>query len=1206
MQIRDLFEKDINRSINGVIKVSQDDEESIRQELSEYVVTRELSRHFSDFFESYERAIDVPTDKIGVWISGFFGSGKSHFLKMLSYLLSNRKVAGKNAIDYFDNKVEDEMVFNKMKRACSIPTEAILFNIDEKASNWKEGEKARTALLRAFMRVFYEHLGFFGEDLNLARLEAFIDEQGKTQQFREAFARVNGGDWVTEREDWTFHEDDIVEVLQEVLGWSEQQARRQFDRDDDEAMAPEDLVREISQYVDKRTNEEGGKFRLLFMVDEVGQFIGADVNLMLNLQTLVEKLGSTCHGQVWVMVTSQEAIDEVTKVAGNDFSKIQGRFNTRLSLSSSSVEEVIKRRVLQKKADAAASLEAIYEKNAAPLKNLFTFEGARSDYFGYKTAQDFQETYPFVGYQFNLVRDILREIRVHGNSGKHLSGGERSMLSGFQESTQAIEAQETGALVPLWRFYDTLAEFLEHDIRQVIDRCAKAAEDQAGIQPQDVEVLKTLYLIRYINDIKPTVGNITIFMADAIDIDTIALRTQVADSLTRLVGQNYVGRSGDSYHFLTNVEQDIAREIKDVDVDSAAVVASISRIIFDNLFTMRKLHVGVNDFPIDASVDGVLHGTAQGGMKLEVITQANMLSNASDGELNLQSSGRALVVLADSGNYYEGLQNAAKIEKFAKTRNMQQLDIARQRIIQDKQREAKALREEAARFIAESIVNARVSIDGTMEEVRAPKADKKLEMVLERLASVVYKKANYVDAPINDKGELIRILKGANQRALAGTGGGNQQAISAVETFLEVQHASNMPTSFGDIKREFQKEPYGWREIDIAGCVVQLIADKKVEVSRAGMPLDMQDSKLADYLTNKNEAEGMKVSIREHVDELLLKQVRKILHDLPNMANLPTDEDGLVGVAKEWLENVKTHCGDLLAKEYMQGKDYPGKQAVTKGRTLAEQLLEQSRSAKAFLEAIVSKKTELLDFGEDYERVLGFFPNQRRIFDEALDACELVDTDSMYLKDNAEIQDALASIRGVISDQHPWNDLMKLGGYVRAIKTQHASALASQKRELLDALTGVEGDIREFANGKHESETVLSVLSARITPYRNQINGATTLIKLYAIKEQLYAFGDDQKALIDQIDEEANTAKSVVSPVIHTTDASGQPMTKRIDLGSDTTQQPAPTIKKLDRRSVFDYGKLTSPDEVDTYVEKVRQKLLTELDDVDAIVISNG
>lgn len=137
MIIRDMFEKDINRSINGVIKVMQDDEASIKQELSEYVVTRELQGHFAHFFESYSRALDVPTDKIGVWISGFFGSGKSHFLKMLSYLLSNRVVAGVPAIDYFDGKIKDEMVYASMRRCVDVPTEAILFNVDPTGGHWK-------------------------------------------------------------------------------------------------------------------------------------------------------------------------------------------------------------------------------------------------------------------------------------------------------------------------------------------------------------------------------------------------------------------------------------------------------------------------------------------------------------------------------------------------------------------------------------------------------------------------------------------------------------------------------------------------------------------------------------------------------------------------------------------------------------------------------------------------------------------------------------------------------------------------------------------------------------------------------------------------------------------------------------------------------------------------------------------------------------
>ena len=111
MKIQSMFQKDINRPINGVIKVGQDDAESLKQELEEYIITKELRRHFSTFFDNYAGAIDNPTDKIGVWISGFFGSGKSHFLKMLSYLLSNQEVVGQHAVDLFKDKFDDPMMY---------------------------------------------------------------------------------------------------------------------------------------------------------------------------------------------------------------------------------------------------------------------------------------------------------------------------------------------------------------------------------------------------------------------------------------------------------------------------------------------------------------------------------------------------------------------------------------------------------------------------------------------------------------------------------------------------------------------------------------------------------------------------------------------------------------------------------------------------------------------------------------------------------------------------------------------------------------------------------------------------------------------------------------------------------------------------------------------------------------------------------------
>ena len=175
MQLKDIYEHDIDRDINGVIKVAQNDEKIIEQELEEYIITRELRKHFNTFLNNYEKSLSYPTDKIGVWISGFFGSGKSHFLKMLSYVLENNTIAGKKAVTYFADKFDDPMMYAQLEHCASVPTDAILFNIDSKSPINKDN----TAILRVFAKVFYEYRGFYGDDLKVAKLEQYIEKSGK-------------------------------------------------------------------------------------------------------------------------------------------------------------------------------------------------------------------------------------------------------------------------------------------------------------------------------------------------------------------------------------------------------------------------------------------------------------------------------------------------------------------------------------------------------------------------------------------------------------------------------------------------------------------------------------------------------------------------------------------------------------------------------------------------------------------------------------------------------------------------------------------------------------------------------------------------------------------------------------------------------------------------------------------------------------------
>ena len=156
-EIKDMFYKKIDRDIKGVIKVGQSDEENVKQELEEYVVTEQLREHIDVFFEAYKKGITSHTDKMGVWISGFFGSGKSHLLKILSYLLDNKEIEGRRSIGYFDDKKLDSVTLENMKKAGDITSDIILFNIDSKSED--DNKASKEAIVNVFNRSEERRVG---------------------------------------------------------------------------------------------------------------------------------------------------------------------------------------------------------------------------------------------------------------------------------------------------------------------------------------------------------------------------------------------------------------------------------------------------------------------------------------------------------------------------------------------------------------------------------------------------------------------------------------------------------------------------------------------------------------------------------------------------------------------------------------------------------------------------------------------------------------------------------------------------------------------------------------------------------------------------------------------------------------------------------------------------------------------------------------
>jgi hypothetical protein len=237
----------------------------------------------------------------------------------------------------------------------------------------------------------------------------------------------------------------------------------------------------------------------------VGQFIGDDGTRMLNLQGIVEQLGVECQGRAWVIVTSQQQMDEVTtkfdKQDRDDFSKIQGRFNTMITMSSANADEVIQKRLLDKTPRAMETLTDVFNENEHNINNKIDFSD-RIERMKFNDADSFVTNYPFVPYQFKLLKDVLRVVRKHGAEGKHMSDGERSMLATFQEATRRYEHDEVGKLVPFNAFFHGMQEFLSHDHQVVF---AHARSDEL-LNPSDeaeninLQVLQVLFMVKYLDE----------------------------------------------------------------------------------------------------------------------------------------------------------------------------------------------------------------------------------------------------------------------------------------------------------------------------------------------------------------------------------------------------------------------------------------------------------------------------------------------------------------------------------------------------------------------------------------------------------------------------------------------------------------------------------------------------------------------------------
>jgi hypothetical protein len=547
-QLKDLFARDIHRDIREVIKVDQADEEVIRSEIQEYVVTRTILSNFSDILESYCASPNKPSDRMAVWISGFFGSGKSSFAKLLGLALANRSLGFDTTSGLLAAHVGDPKVQVLIKTVVErIPTEAVIFDVAT-----ERGVMHGNQMLTEIMyRQLLAHLGY-AHDLDLAELEITLEGEDRLDLFRQVYKRLYP------TKDWDKNKNLIAFAMNEA-------SRVMHELEPDTYSAPDSWIRGAKERADVSPNHlaerckeltvrRGENRNIVFVIDEVGQFVARTVNKMLDLQGIVQALGRVGQGKFWVMVTSQEKLNEL--VGGLDDSRVElarlmDRFPLQVHLEPSDISEVTSKRVLSKTAAAEKLLGDLYETNRG---SLFTNTNLTADIkLPQLTRENFIELYPMLPYQVDFVIHVVSGLRSQGGASRHVGGANRTVIKLAQQLLAHPKAglgeQEIGKLVTVEHIYDLVRDNIDSTIREKIDRIP-AEVDHAFAQP----VAKAICLLQFVKSIHRNAENLAATLYPAVGADSV--RASVDQALQALIEAHKIRLGDDGYRIPTPTEDD--------------------------------------------------------------------------------------------------------------------------------------------------------------------------------------------------------------------------------------------------------------------------------------------------------------------------------------------------------------------------------------------------------------------------------------------------------------------------------------------------------------------------------------------------------------------------------------------------------------------------------------------------------------------------
>lgn len=468
---------------------------------------------------------------------------------MLGLAVENHELKGIGAAERFANRTGDNRIQVLLKNITErIPTATVVFDLSTDRGI-RSGNQTLTEIM---YRELLERLGY-ARDFDLAELEITLEEQGRLDTFKETYQRLF-------KKDWNHEKGKVAFALNEASRTMHELDKATFPAADSWVKAAKSRAELSANRLAERAYELMSRRypgqTLVFVIDEVGQFVARDVPKMLDLQGIVQAMGRVGRGKIWVVVTSQEKLSEV--VGGIDSTRVElarlmDRFPQELQvhLEPSDISEVTSKRVLSKNADAEKSLRELFEHNRGRLTAHTQLTADIN--LPELTAESFISLYPLLPYQVDLIIQVVSGLRTQGGANRHVGGANRTIIKLAQQllinPAVALGEELLGKLATIENVYDLVKGNIESEIRDKIDHIPTEVS-----HPLAQAVAKSVCLLQFVQSVHRTAENIAATLHPSVAGDS-QLPT-VKEALAALESAHKVRKGDDGYRIPTPVEDD--------------------------------------------------------------------------------------------------------------------------------------------------------------------------------------------------------------------------------------------------------------------------------------------------------------------------------------------------------------------------------------------------------------------------------------------------------------------------------------------------------------------------------------------------------------------------------------------------------------------------------------------------------------------------